>query len=313
MQLGAPGQAAGVEQPAVGGAALVGDAGFDRNTALGVLVAALGLIAGVEFEEQDFLAARAEQCQQPVRGNLCQRFGMFEIVAVLGALLFLALGDASADDADLTQPLAQLADQRGVLAPALHKDGARAFQRSLGVGDALFDVDEAGSEGLRVLRGVGEQAIGQRFQPCFAGNLRAGAALGFVRQVQVFQPALGVGGEDVAAQFVAQFALLFDAGQHGGAAVLQFTQVGQAHFQIAQLGVVQAAGDFLAVAGDERDAGTFVQQCDRGLGLCGLGADLVGDGLRDLLRELAVLHCLFAVTRGWSAAFWQCRGMGGSR
>src|SRR5690606_40458105 len=60
-----------------------------------------------------------------------------------------------------------------------------AFQRSPGVGDALVGIDEAGGEFLRHARGIGEQAIGQRFEPRFARDLRAGAALLLVRQVQV--------------------------------------------------------------------------------------------------------------------------------
>ena len=155
VQLGAPGQAAGVQQPAIGGAAPVGDAGPARHAAFGVLVAGLGIAARVQFQEQDLFAARAEQRQQPVRRNLRQRFGMFEIVAVLGAFGFLALGHAGTDHAVLSQPGAQLAHQRGVLAPALHQDRARTFQRGLGVGHALVGVDEGGREGLRVLRGIG--------------------------------------------------------------------------------------------------------------------------------------------------------------
>ncbi len=305
VQLRAPGQAAGVQQPAVRRAALVGDAGAARHPAFGVLVAGVGIAAGVQFKEQDFLAARAEQRQQPVRGNLRQRLGMLEVIAVLGAFGFLAFGDAGTDHPDLAQPLAQLADQRRVLAPAFHQDRARAFQRGLGIGHALVGIDETGGEGLRIPGRVCEQAVGQRFQPGFAGDLRAGAALGLVRQVQVLQPRLGVGSQDLVAQLVAQLALFPDAGEHRGTAVFQFAQVGQAHFQVAQLGVVQAAGDFLAVAGDERNAGAFIEQRDGGLGLCGLGADLVGDGLRDLLRELAVLHGFQGLPLLGKPAFWQ--------
>lgn len=165
---------------------------------------------------------------------------MLEVIAVLGAFGFLALGHAGADHARLAQPGAQLANQRGIFAPALHQDRAGAFQRGLGVGHALVGVDKGGREDLRVLRRVGQQAIGQRLQTGLAGDLGAGTALRLVRQVQVFQPALGIGGQDVVAQFVAELALLADAGQHRRAPVFQFAQVGEAHFQVAQLGVVQA-------------------------------------------------------------------------
>ena len=41
---------------------------------------------------------------------------------------------------------------------------------------------------------IGQQTVGQRLQPGLARDLRLGAALGLVRQVQVFQARLAVGG-----------------------------------------------------------------------------------------------------------------------
>jgi uncharacterized protein YbjT (DUF2867 family) len=61
--------------------------------------------------------------------------------------------------------------------------------------------------------------------------------------------------------------LLFDAFQHRRAAVFQFTQVGQARFKFTQLDVIQAVGDFFAVARDERHGGAAVQQLDGGIDL----------------------------------------------
>src|SRR3546814_349583 len=98
----------------------------------------------------------------------------------------------------------------------------------------------------------------------------------------VCEPRLAVGGFDIGAQFVAQLALLVDAGEDRGAPVFQLAQVCQACFEVAQLGVVEAAGDFLAVARDERHGRAFVEQRDGGFDLGGAGADLVGDGGGDL-------------------------------
>src|SRR3546814_13817837 len=66
-------------------------------------------------ELQEFLAAAAQQRQQAVRGDLRQRLGVVEVVAVLGAGVFLARGHARADHAAGRHTFAQLADQRGVL------------------------------------------------------------------------------------------------------------------------------------------------------------------------------------------------------
>ncbi|KAG1250892.1 hypothetical protein G6F68_012556 [Rhizopus microsporus] len=224
---------------------------------------------------------------------------MLEIVAVRGAFGFLALGHAGADHPCFAQPGAQLTHQRGVLAPALHQDRARALQRGLGIGHALVGIDEAGSKHLR---------------PGLAGDLRAGTAPGLVRQVQVFQTALGIGRQDVVAQLVAERALLADAGQHRRAPVFQFAQVGQAHFQVAQLGVIQAPGHFLAVARDERNAGALVEQADGGTYLGRLGTDLVGDGLGALLGERALgvlgVAARFSGVPGVDAGILAERGLG---
>ncbi len=313
VQLGAPGQAAGVEQPAVARAAGIADPGLERHAAFGIHMAGVGIAARVQFQEQDVLAARAEQRQQAVRGYLRQPLGMLEVVAVLGALLFLAFGHARADHAVLAQPGAQFAHQRGVFTPALHQDRACAFQRGLGIGHALLGVDEAGGEHLRVQPRVAQQAVRQGFQPGFAGDLRAGTALGLVRQVQVFQARLGVRAQDVVAQFVAELALFVDAGQHRRAALFQLAQIGQPAFQVAQLGVVQAAGDFLAVAGDERHAGAFVEQGDGGMRLGSLGTDFIGDGLGDLLGELEVWHCVRPKPLCGKHRLWQRRAAGETR
>ena len=285
VDLGAPGQAAGVAQPGIGGAAAILDAGMAGDAALGIGVAGLGVGARVELQLQEFLAAPAEQRQQAVRGDLRQRLGVVEVVAELLAGRFLAFHDLGADHAVGLQPLAQFAQQRRILAPALDQDRARALQRGLGVGHALVGVDERRGERFGHLRGIGEQAIGQWLQPGLARDLRAGAALLLVRQVQVLQPRLAVGGLDLGAQFVGQLALLVDARQDRGAALLHLAQVGQAHFEVAQLGVVEAAGDFLAVARDERHGRALVEQADGGDHLRGLRADLPGDGLGDLARE----------------------------
>ncbi len=99
MQLGAPGQPARIQQPAIGRTAFVGDTGIARHAAFGVLVPGLGVAARIQIQVQDFLAACAKQRQQAVRGNLRQRFGVIEVIAILGTGLFLALGDPCADHA----------------------------------------------------------------------------------------------------------------------------------------------------------------------------------------------------------------------
>jgi bisphosphoglycerate-independent phosphoglycerate mutase (AlkP superfamily) len=84
------------------------------------------------------------------------------------------------------------------------------------------------------------------------------------------------------AQLVVQLALLGDGRQHRGAPVLQLAQITQARLKVAQLGVVQTSGGFLAVTRDKRHRRTFVEQAYRSQYLVGACADFVGDALGDV-------------------------------
>jgi hypothetical protein len=56
-----------------------------------------------------------------------------------------------------------------------------------------------------------------------------------------------------------QLALLLDAGEDADAPFVEFSQVAQALFQMTQLGVIEAAGHFFPVTGDEGHGGAFIQ------------------------------------------------------
>ena len=112
-------------------------------------------------------------------------------------------------------------------------------------------------------------------------DLRLGAALGLVGQVEIFEPLLGVGVLDVVLQFRRQLALFLDAGQHGGASLLQFAQIAEPLFERAQLGVVEAARDLLAVTGDEGHGRALVEQLDGGENLGRADTEFLGDAMFD--------------------------------
>jgi hypothetical protein len=128
---------------------------------------------------------------------------------------------------------------------------------------------------------IGEDGIGQRLQPVLARDHRLGAALGLVGQIDVLKLRLGLGTCDGFRQNLGQLALILDRIQDRLAPRLHLAQIGQAIRQGAQLGVVEAAGHLLAVAGDEGDGGALIQQLDRGADLLGPGADLGCDGAGD--------------------------------
>ena len=165
--------------------------------------------------------------------------------------------------------MTQFGQQVGVFSEAFHQDVLGTVEGGFGVFYAFVGADVSGGFGVRVEGRIIEQRIGERFEAGFDGDLAFGAALGFIGQIQVFEAGFAVGGQQFALQLRGQFALLLNAFEDGGTTVFHLAQVAQALFQIAQLGVVQCAGDLFAVTGNKRHGGAFIQQ---------------GNGSRYLLR-----------------------------
>ena len=283
VELDLPGPAHHFAQPLVGGPALLLDAEALGNHQFARMAGARQLLAHLQRHAEDALVAAAEDGQRTVRGGVAQHFVVLEVVAELGAFGFLARNQAGAEGGFLLEETAQFFQQAGVFGEALHEDVLGAFEHGLGVGKAFFGIDETGSLAFRVQSGVAEQRIGQLAEAGFQGDLALGAALLLVGQVEVFQPGLGIGFENVALEFAGQLALLLDAGEDGRAALVQLAQVAQALFQGTQLGVVEAAGHFLAVAGDKGHGRALVEQGHGGGDLLwqhaagGNGGELFGD------------------------------------
>ena len=163
----------------------------------------------------------------------------------------------------------------------LDQNRARALQRRLGGFDPFFRIDEFFRAGARVLGRIGEKRGGERAEPGLAGYGGLGAALGLVGQIDVFELRLGFGAEHRRLQFRRQFVLTADRVENGGAPVLQLAQIAQPLFEVAQLGVVERAGRFLAVAGDEGHSRAGVQQFDGGDDLPLVDLQLLGNTTRN--------------------------------
>ncbi len=217
------------------------------------------LVADFECGAENTFVAPAENRECTVGRHAFQRLVVLEVIAELGAFFLLAGDNAGAEDGFLLEVGAQFFQQAGVFGEAFHQDVLGAFEGSLDVGDAFFGVDEARGFGVRGQRRVVEQAVGQLAQARFQGDLALGAALLLVGQVKVFEAGLGVGELDVALELRGQLALFLDAGEDADAPFVEFSQVAQALFQVTQLGVVEAAGHFFTVTGDERHRGAFIQ------------------------------------------------------
>ena len=94
---------------------------------------------------------------------------------------------------------------------------------------------------------------------------------------------LRIGGCNLRLQGIGQLALLLDRGQDRIAPLVQFAQINQPLGQVSQLRIVEPAGDFLAVAGDEGHRRAFIQQPDGRFGLFGFRGDLRRDDRGDTL------------------------------
>ncbi|SHU20072.1 Uncharacterised protein [Mycobacteroides abscessus subsp. abscessus] len=263
-QLGAPGPADRGGQPRCRGAAGA-HVDTERLRDHGLVQR---LVAAVEVQRQCFFLLAAQHRQHAVGRHVLERLGVLEVVAELlrsrafRRFLRPRLGGQGAVGPEL---LAHRADQFGVFRDPLHQDVARPVERGGDVGHLL--TQELGGHVIGIERGVGEQPVRQGLQAGLASDLGLGAALGLVRQVDVFDPRLRLGGQQRRLEVVGQLALFFDRGQHGVAALIQFAQVPEPLLQGAELTVVQAAGDFLAVPRDERHRRAFVQQPYRGVDL----------------------------------------------
>ena len=282
-QLHAPGPARHFQQPGVGRRAAEGDRmglgdqlldGLDWRDLIGI---------HLDVQRQDVLVAPAHHRQRPMAGHRRPAFLVIEVVGELRTCLLLALGDARTQHGVFAQVAAQPTEQFGVLGEAFHQDVARAFQRGLGIGHLFVQIRRGGLG--RNQAAILQQRLGQRPQAFLACDFGACPALGLVGQVQVLQLRFGDRRGDACFQRVVELALLANRIQHGLPAVLQFTQIAQALFQLAQLRIVEPPGDLLAIARDEGDGRTLVQQLHGGEDLARLCGDFVGDGLCDALGD----------------------------
>ena len=286
IDLDLPGPAHGVLQPFVGRAILRldaeagGDALFARaRSGLDGVFVEFGIEHQRDVEEA--FVAPAQQGQRAVRGHVDDGFGEIEPVAEFGAFGFLAFDDGRPQKSVFLQVVAQRLQQLRVFGELFHQDLAGAVEHGLGVGEAGVGVEVFFGFVVRRQLRVVEQCQRQRLDAGFAGDLGLGPAFLLVRQVKVFETLLGFGIFDHRPQFRRQLALFLDAGENGAATVFEFAQVAETLFQVAQLRVVEFAGDFLPVAGDEGHGGAFVEELDGGLDLGGADIEFDGDAVFD--------------------------------
>ena len=200
----------------------------------------------------------------------------------------------------------------GVVADRLGDDVAGAGQGGLDVGHLFGQVGGGQGLGRLAAERLVEHQVGQRLQAALAGDAGAGAPLLLVGRVEVFQLGLGRGGLELRLEFGRQLALFRDTGDNGSAALVEGAGVFERLDDGAQLFLVEAAGHFLAVAGDKGQRVAVVEQGDGGLDRLGRQAELRHEalfqagchelafhkGIADSLQHLARAHTLAAAVYG---------------
>ena len=201
-----------------------------------------------------------------------------------------------------------LADVR-VVGDALGDDVAGSLEGVLRRLHPLLRVDK-GPGGLlrrRAVRGLGEEQLGQRLQPLFAGHGGAGAALLLIGAVEILHLRQGGGGVDGGGELLRQLALALDGGLDLLPPLVQIAQVLQPVGQGAQGGIVHGPVELLAVAGDEGDGVALVNEAHHVLHVGLAPAQLPGQYLNDCVHISAPcgigIRLFYANLTGKSSGF----------
>lgn len=186
------------------------------------------------YFEQLFLAA-AEQRECAMRWDIPDRLAVSEIVAELSGGIVLAFDERRKQHTVIIQMRAQVREQLRVLGKLLGQDRSCALERRLDVRHTRIVALLRGECSLEILRRlhfrrqrmISKQPGRERIETRFACDLRFGASLLLVGQVQIFETLFRLRRFDARAQFRRQLLLLIDAGENRRAALVQLAQVRQ--------------------------------------------------------------------------------------
>ena len=152
------------------------------------------VLANAQMDVQHIFIAASQQSQGTVGWNLGNRFDKIEIIAEFCAFVFFAFNHGGGQNAFAPNTLAQFGQHRSIFGEAFHQYLLGPFQCGHHIGDTFFLADKSQCFCLRVQTGIGKQAVSQRFQTSFTGDLRLGPAFWLMGKVKVFQQGFTVGG-----------------------------------------------------------------------------------------------------------------------
>ncbi len=251
-------------------------AGDEKGFQLGQCV----LFGRRQGQVQDVLGLPAAHGEHPMGGGGGRRFRPLEIVLELGAGFLPAGGHAADDQRPGGEQFPQAPAGRLVLVDDLGDDVARAGQRLLGVGHTHVRVHINRCRRGRVGAGLLEQGAGQGLEPLLPGRHGPGASFGAIGKVDILQGRERVGRHHGLAQLLGQVPVLFKGLEDRGAALVELPELLDAVADIGDGDLVQASGDLLAVARDERDRGAVRQQGRHGAHTRFVQIELAGDAAK---------------------------------
>ena len=217
------------------------------------------------------------QRQDPMAGNFGDGFAVIGVHLIYIRLLLMAGsggevialfgGGGSGDDCPvLFIELAQDASELCVVRDGFRHNIHGAGKGLLGAFHLLFLREEPIRQFQQLLPGIllFPDPLCQRGKPLFPSHRGAGAPLGTVGQIQILQGGQCLGLFQRLTEGVGKFSLAFDLLANFLTTLFHPPQIGEPLKKGAQRLIVHGAGGFLAVAGDKRDGGAFVDQCDGG-------------------------------------------------
>ena len=226
---------------------------------------------------QDVLRFAAPHGENAMRGGRCRGLLPLEVVPELGPGGLRPGNHPAHDDGLAGEQVAQGSAPDRVLVDDLRDDVPGARERILHRGHAGLRVHEIRRGSGRIDPGLFEQHPRQGFEAFLARDHGSRPALGAIGQVKVLERGQRLGTIDPLLQLLGEVTVLFEGFQDGGPAGIELRQLVQpvAHGRHGDL--VQAAGGFLAVAGDERDSGLRGQKGGHRRDLRLLQIELPGD------------------------------------
>ncbi len=186
QQLHPPGPAHHLAQPLVPGPALVANLPvIGHHGFAGMGFGALGLLLTQRQRQvENAFVAAPKHGQRAMRGHALEGLIVLKIIPellyFLGLVGVLTRRHSGAQVGFVLEEVAQLAEQLGVFAEALHQDVLGAIQCGLGVVDLVFGVQVFRGFGLRIQARIPQQRLGQGLQARLDGDLALGATLGLV-------------------------------------------------------------------------------------------------------------------------------------